>query len=81
MGRVLPTVKSEIKSPLLGEIEEAKRNPNGWVYRIAGSFAPNENVPPEAIIGAWKVDASGRIVGGFIENKKYNPERWPSRPL
>lgn len=81
MGRVLPTVKSEIESPLPGEIEEAKRNPNGWVYRIAGSFAPNENVPPEAIVGAWKVDESGRIVGGFIANKKYNPERWPSRPL
>lgn len=68
-------MKSE--TPLPGEIEEAKRNPNAWVYRIAGRFAPNENVPPEAIVGAWKVDADGRIVGAFNANPKYNPERWP----
>ncbi|MEO7697894.1 MAG: hypothetical protein ABIZ04_01585 [Opitutus sp.] len=74
-------MKSDIESPLPGEVEEAKRNPNGWVYRIAGSFASNENVPPEAIVGAWKVDASGRIGGGFIANVKYDPKRWPSRPL
>lgn len=63
--------------PLLGEIEEAKRNPNGWVYRIAGTVAPDESVPPEAILGAWKVNANGRIVGGFIANEKYDPQRWP----
>ncbi len=65
-------------TPLPGEIEEAKRNPNGWVYRIAGPFAPNESVPPEAIVGAWKVDVSGRIVGGFVMNEKYDPKRWPN---
>lgn len=81
MGRVLPRVKPENDLPLPGEIEEAKCNPNGWVYRVAGIFASNENVPPEAIVGAWKVDASGRISGRFIANKKYNPERWPSMPL
>ena len=64
--------------PLPGEIEEAKRNPNGWVYRIAGTFSPDESVPPEAIVGAWKVNASGRIVGGFVANEKYDPKRWPS---
>jgi hypothetical protein len=69
-------VKSEIEKPLPGEIEEARGNPNGWVYRIAGSFAPNENVPPEAIVGAWKVDARGHITGGFVVNKNYNPNRW-----
>lgn len=76
-----PAVKSEVASPLPGEIEEAKRNPNGWVYRIAGSFAPNEPVPPEAIVGAWKVDAEGRIAGEFIANKNYDSSRWPSRPV
>jgi hypothetical protein len=64
--------------PLPGEIQEAARHPNGWVYRIAGRFGPNDGVPPEAIVGAWKVDADGRIVGEFIRNDKYDPVRWPS---
>ncbi len=53
------------------EIEEAKRNPNGWVYRIEGTFGPNDVVPPEAIVGAWKVDAEGKIVGDFVPNRKF----------
>jgi hypothetical protein len=27
--------------------------------------------PPEAILGAWKVDAKGIIVGAFIPNPNY----------
>ena len=62
--------------PEPGEVEEAERFPNGWVYRIAGkSFGPNDAIPPEAIIGAWKVDASGLIVGKFVENPKYDPNK------
>jgi hypothetical protein len=65
-------------APFDGEIEEAKKHPNGWVYRIAGRFGPNDGVPPEAIVGAWKVDAEGKITGDFILNKKYDPEKWPA---
>lgn len=65
-------------APLSGEIAEAKANPGGWVYRIAGQFGPTEAVPPEAIVGAWKVDDNGSIVGEFIANKRYDPERWPA---
>ena len=56
-----------------------KRNdiPGGWVYHIAGQFDPADAVPREAIVGAWKVDPQGRIVGDFIENKNYDPVRWP----
>jgi hypothetical protein len=57
--------------PLPGEIDEAKRHPGGWVYRMSGSFTANEHVPPEKIIGAWKVDSQGNIVGDFIHNRKY----------
>ena len=64
--------------PFPGEIEEAKRHPNGWVYRMAGRFGPNDSVPPEAIVGAWKVKAEGEIVGALIKNDKYDPVRWPS---
>jgi hypothetical protein len=64
--------------PLPEEVQEAKRNPNGWVYRISGSFGDNA-VPPEAIVGAWQVDSKGAISGDFHPNPKFpNP---PSSPL
>lgn len=72
-------MKPETNKPLSGEIEEAKRNPNGWVYRIAGRFELNERVPPEAITGAWKVDPLGNIIGDFVENENYDPKRWPAQ--
>jgi len=59
--------------PLPGEVEEAKSHPNGWVYRIKGSFRPEEAVPREAIVGAWKVDAEGKIVGEFMPNPNHVP--------
>lgn len=65
------------ETPFPGEVEEAKLTPGGWVYRIAGKFGPKDRVPPEAIVGAWKVDANGNISGDFIENKNYDPKRWP----
>jgi hypothetical protein len=52
-------------------IEEAKRNPNGHVYAIHGTYGPDEDVPPHAIKGAWKVDAQGNITGEFIPNPNY----------
>lgn len=64
--------------PLQSEIEEAKRRPNGWLYRIAPHFGAHERIPPEAVIGAWKVDAEGVITGEFILNQKYDPVRWPT---
>jgi len=52
-------------------IEAAKKIPNGYVYKIDGQFGPNEAVPPEAIMGAWKVNSAGNIVGDFIPNANY----------
>ena len=57
--------------PTPGEVEEALKHPNGWVYRIKGNFRSEEAVPPEAIVGAWKVDSSGKIIGNFIPNPKH----------
>lgn len=64
--------------PFPGELEEAKRYPSGWVYRIAGNFDASERVPREAIVGAWKVDLNGNLVGPFQNNPNYDAERWPS---
>jgi len=63
--------------PHKGEIAEAIDNPGGWVYRIAGEFSQNEDIPPEAIVGAWKVDENGLIVGDFKKNPKYDPAAIP----
>ena len=60
----------EIK-PTLGEIEEAKSQPYGWIYRISGKYDPDGTIPPEAIVGAWKVDGEGDIEGQFIPNPNY----------
>jgi len=38
--------------PYPQEIEEARRHPGGWVYRIASQFQADESVPREAIVGA-----------------------------
>jgi hypothetical protein len=64
--------------PHAAEIEEAKLHPGGWVYRIAGHFGPDDAVPREAIVGAWKVDERGDISGDFIRNDKYDAARWPA---
>ena len=65
--------------PTPGEIQEARRYPNGWVYRISGHVDPQGFVPPDAIAGAWKVDAAANIVGGFIPNPSHDPVKWPGR--
>jgi len=52
-------------------IQAALKNPNGWVYKIEGAFSPDEDIPPQAIVGAWKVDENGNITSEFIDNPKY----------
>jgi hypothetical protein len=47
--------------PTQEAIAEAKRSPGGWVYKIQGNYGPNDAVPPEDIVGAWKVDSQGNI--------------------
>lgn len=54
-------------------IESARNNPGGWVYKIEGTFGPDEYVPPEAVVGAWKVDDYGNLTGEFLSNPKYMP--------
>ena len=71
MATILAMSRTEVLTPLPGEIEEARRNPGGWVYRIAGEYGPDDRVPPWAIVGGWKVDAQGNIVGSFVRNENY----------
>jgi len=59
--------------PSADDIREALKYPNGYVYHIDGDFGPNDDVPPERILGAWKVDGEGRITGAFIPNENFVP--------
>ncbi|MEC4593236.1 MULTISPECIES: hypothetical protein [Nitrospirillum] len=68
----------EAMQPHPDEIKEAAKHPGGWVYRIAGTFGPDERIPPEAIVGAWKVALNGKIEASFTFNPKYDPARYPS---
>lgn len=61
------------RRPSPREMAEARRNPGAWVYVISGDRDPDDEVPPEAIEGAWKVGPDGVIVGDFVENPRYQP--------
>ena len=56
--------------PTEGEKREALKHPNGWIYRIDESCSLSGDVPPDKIIGAWKVNERGKIIGDFIPNAK-----------
>ena len=63
-----------------GLVAEAKNTPGGYVYEIVGDYGPNDQVPPTAIRGAWKVDDHGEIEGDFIPNENFVPPDERPRP-
>jgi hypothetical protein len=58
--------------------EEARLNPGGWVYVVDGTFGPNDVVPADRIVGAWKVDRKGKLTGRFKSTRDYRPTRYCS---
>jgi hypothetical protein len=52
-------------------LAEAKKNAGGWVYVIDKKYEGALKVPPEGVVGAWKVDDHGNIDGEFIPNPKH----------
>ena len=60
------------KTPSAGAISEALKHPGEWVYEIDETLISDKAViPPTAVIGAWKVDPNGRIIGEFLPNPNY----------
>jgi len=66
---------SQTEHPITAEVVAAARaNPDGWVYKVEGSFGADEYVPPRAVIGAWAVDVNGQLTGEFVPNPQYQPQ-------
>ncbi len=59
-GRSQTEITSEMRA-------EAKNSPNGWLYVIEGTFGPKDFIPFKAIVGSWRIDASGDIIEGSYE--------------
>jgi hypothetical protein len=70
----VPSASPLAVAPTPEMVAEAKANPGGWVYQIAGAFGPTDHIPPEFIKGAFKVDENGNITGEFQSNPKYRGE-------
>jgi hypothetical protein len=68
-------------NPDTAAIEAAKQNANGWVYKIDFQYPSQDQVPHEAIVGAWKVNAQGVIEGEFVPNARYCPIERSKRRL
>jgi len=55
-------------------LAEAKTTPGGWVYSIDAAYAPDGasgRVPPEGIIGGWKIGDNGTPTGEYRANPNY----------
>ncbi|MFI6154018.1 type VII secretion system-associated protein [Kitasatospora sp. NPDC051170] len=51
---------------------EARKRPGQWLYSVDPGFDPNEKVPPQGIVGAWRIDRDGNVAE-FIKNPNYMP--------
>ena len=45
----------------------------GWIYAIDPAYDPRGYVPPEGIVGAWKIGPDGEPTGEFIPNPNHRP--------
>lgn len=53
--------------------EQAKQTPNSWLYIVdPGYEEAGEDVPPEGVVGAFRIDENGEI-GEFFPNDEYEP--------
>jgi SseB protein N-terminal domain len=53
-------------------VESSETESDSWVYFIDPAYDPDDDVPPQAVIGWWPVDANGQL-GPFSGNPDYRP--------
>ncbi|RWZ52716.1 SseB family protein [Labedella phragmitis] len=63
-----------MKTPSERARATAREHRGAWVYELDPTVAePDGEVPPHLIVGAWRSDARGEIVGDFRPNPEYRP--------
>ncbi|GAA3558228.1 type VII secretion system-associated protein [Amycolatopsis ultiminotia] len=65
-----PQGKPEITTEMR---ENAKANPNSWLYVIDEAFDARGPVPSWAVVGAYPVNGAGDVVEDFHPNDRYRP--------
>jgi hypothetical protein len=64
--RSVPPVTEELRA-------RARSAPGTWLYAVDPAYDPDGRVPPEAIVGVWRVDDRGEIGDTFQHNPNYKP--------
>ncbi|MDR7302194.1 type VII secretion system-associated protein [Haloactinomyces albus] len=61
--------------PITDEMrEQARQTPDSWLYIVdPGYQEAGENVPPEGVVGAYRIDSEGEIDEEFHHNDEYQP--------
>ncbi|MBL0741390.1 hypothetical protein [Chryseolinea lacunae] len=62
---------NQINEPSEEVKKEALKYPNGYIYILEKEYQGKDDVPADKILGAWKVNETGVIVGPFILNPNY----------
>jgi hypothetical protein len=77
------TQAAQVGAPPITERMRASAlaNPNSWLYVLDPAFTDDDDVPQWAVVGAYPVDAVGRIEDRFAPNDTYRPSPralgWP----
>jgi hypothetical protein len=54
--------------------EQARQTPNSWLYIVDPAYQDaGDDVPPEGIVGAYRIDGDGEIDEEFQHNDAYQP--------
>lgn len=54
--------------------EQARQTPNSWLYIVDPGYQESgDDVPPEGVIGAYRIDENGEIDEEFQHNEEYDP--------
>ena len=60
--------------PVTDEMRRSARHlAGGWLYVIDPGFDPNGRVPPEGVVGGYRVDDRGELTDEWWANPKYRP--------
>ncbi|SDR08154.1 type VII secretion system-associated protein [Actinopolyspora saharensis] len=62
--------------------EQAKQTPDSWLYIVDPSYeSSGEDVPPEGVVGAFRIDSDGEIEQEFHPNEEYEPRVGTIEPV